>query len=122
MPEMLNTRQRGMNDLALHPNFSENHWIYFTYYKPVAGTANVRATLGRARYDGGHSLNDVREIFFERLVTSRTSADAMKPVSIGPEIPWIKPNTVVIASRIGKQVQCRPQAAATNIAMRSIIR
>src|SRR5580698_7872687 len=24
LPEVLNTRQRGMNDLALHPRFSEN--------------------------------------------------------------------------------------------------
>src|SRR6516225_8800328 len=58
LPEVLNTRQRGMNDLALHPRFAENHWIYFTYYKPVAGTTNARATLARARYDGGHALND----------------------------------------------------------------
>jgi hypothetical protein len=32
-----------MNDLALHPHFSEYHWIYFMYYKPVAGTTNARA-------------------------------------------------------------------------------
>ena len=61
IPEVLNTRQRGMNDLALHPRFAENRWIYFTYYKPVAGTTNARATLARARYDGGHTLSDGQE-------------------------------------------------------------
>jgi glucose/arabinose dehydrogenase len=74
VPEVLNTRQRGMNDLALHPRFAENHWIYFTYYKPVAGTANARATLARARYDGGHSLNDVRDIFSTDVAVSGPSA------------------------------------------------
>jgi len=34
MPEVLDNRQRGMNDIALHPRFAENHWIYLTYYKP----------------------------------------------------------------------------------------
>jgi aldose sugar dehydrogenase len=74
VPEVLNTRQRGMNDLALDPRFAENHWIYFTYYKPVAGTTNARATLARARYDGGHALNDVLDIFSTDVVVSGPSA------------------------------------------------
>jgi len=74
IPEVLNTRQRGMNDLALHPRFAENHWIYFTYYKPVAGTTNARATLSRARYDGCHALTDVRDIFSTDSVVSGPSA------------------------------------------------
>jgi aldose sugar dehydrogenase len=74
IPEVLNTRQRGMNDLALHPRFAENHWIYFTYYKPVAGTTNARATLARARYDGRHTLTDVGDIFSTDSVVSGPSA------------------------------------------------
>lgn len=74
IPGVVNTRLRGMNDLALHPKFAENHLIYFTYYKPVAGTANARATLARARYDGGHSLNDVRDIFSTDVAVSGPSA------------------------------------------------
>ena len=74
IPEVLNTRQRGMNDLALHPRFAENHWIYFTYYKPVTGTTNARATLARARYDGGPTLSDVRDIFSTDSVVSGPSA------------------------------------------------
>lgn len=60
MPEVVNTRQRGMTDVALHPRFAENRWIYFAYYKPVAGSsANAKATHARARFDGGYTLSDV---------------------------------------------------------------
>jgi len=74
IPEVLNTRLRGLNDLALHPRFAENHLIYFTYYKPVPGTANARATLARARYDGGHALKEVRDIFSTDTAVSGPSA------------------------------------------------
>lgn len=82
IPDVLNTRQRGMNDLALHPRFAENHWIYFTYYKPVAGTANARATLARARYDGSHTLSDVRDIFSTDFAVSEPSA---AKIAFGPD-------------------------------------
>src|SRR6266568_7314215 len=74
IPEVLDSRQRGMNDIALHPRFAENHWIYFTYYKPVAGATNARATLARARYDGGYALSEVLDIFSTDSVVSGPSA------------------------------------------------
>ena len=74
IPEVLNTRLRGLNDLALHPRFAENHLIYFTYYKPVPKTINARATLARARYDGGYALKDVRDIFTTDTAVSGPSA------------------------------------------------
>src|ERR1700742_1236486 len=40
----------GLMDLALHPQFSENKLIYFTYHKPAAtGNAGV-ITLARGRW------------------------------------------------------------------------
>jgi glucose/arabinose dehydrogenase len=90
-----------MNDLALHPRFAENHWIYFTYYKPVAGTTNARATLARARYDGGHTLSDVRDIFSTDSVVSGPSAakivfgrDGKIYMAIGIPIPRAANDTV----------------------------
>ena len=75
VPKVVNTRQRGMNDIALHPRFGENRWIYFTYYKPVEGSAqNARATLARARFDGGYTLSDVRDIFSTDTVVGGPSA------------------------------------------------
>ena len=101
IPDVLNTRLRGMNDLALHPHFAENHWIYFTYYKPVGGTTNARATLARARYDGGHTLSDVRDIFSTDSVVSGPSAakivfgpDGKIYMAIGIPIPRAANDTV----------------------------
>lgn len=103
IPEVLNTRQRGMNDIALHPRFAENHWIYFTYYKPVAGTTNARATLARARYEGGHALSDVRDIFSTDSVVSGPSAakiafgrDGKIYLAIGIPIPRAANDTVSV--------------------------
>jgi glucose/arabinose dehydrogenase len=104
IPEVLNTRQRGMNDLALHPRFAENRWIYFTYYKPVAGTTNAKATLARARYDGGHALTDVRDIFSTDTAVSGPSAakiafgrDGKIYMAIGIPIPR-SPNDITSAT------------------------
>lgn len=75
MPEVLDRSLKGLNDIALHPRFPENRWIYFTYYKPVVGsTENATATLGRARFDGGHALSDVRDIFSTDTAVSGPSA------------------------------------------------
>lgn len=103
IPEVVNTRQRGMNDIALHPRFAENHWIYFTYYKPVAGTTNARATLARARYDGGQALDNVRDIFSTDSVVSGPSAakiafgpDGKIYLAIGIPIPRAANDTVSV--------------------------
>jgi glucose/arabinose dehydrogenase len=57
----------GLMDLALHPRFSENHLIYFTYHKPSAnpGAPGNNAgviTLARGRWDGT-KLADVSDLF-----------------------------------------------------------
>jgi glucose/arabinose dehydrogenase len=64
MPEVLDLRLKGLQDIALHPRFAENRLIYFTYYKPKPGEKDVAtATLARARWDGGYTLQDVRDLF-----------------------------------------------------------
>jgi aldose sugar dehydrogenase len=52
---------QGLMDIALHPGFSENHWVYFAYHKPVAGGEGA-TTLARGTWDGT-ALVDVRDIF-----------------------------------------------------------
>src|ERR1700688_1613328 len=44
----------GLMDLALHPRFSENHLVYFTYHKPPVNTTTNAGTitLARGRWDG----------------------------------------------------------------------
>ena len=57
----------GLMDLALHPRFAENRYVYFTYHK-VAGPARPNGvipsvnTLARGRWDGS-ALTDVQDIF-----------------------------------------------------------
>lgn len=63
MPEVLDRSLKGLNDLALHPKFADNHLIYFTYYKPTGTPELAKAVLARARYDGGGAVSDVRDIF-----------------------------------------------------------
>jgi len=72
----------GLLDIALHPQFATNRWVYFTYHKtigaapapaPAAGAQAGRGggrgaaqqfelVLGRGTFDG-KALTDVREIF-----------------------------------------------------------
>ena len=62
-------------DIAVHPRFAENHFVYVAYWKPERGTRPVRtAALVRARYDGGSTLSDVREIFASSTWTDGPSA------------------------------------------------
>jgi glucose/arabinose dehydrogenase len=95
MPEVLDRSLKGLNDIALHPRFAENRWIYFTYYKPQPGSTELAtATLGRARYDGGTALSDVRDLFSTDTSVSGPSAarivfgpDGMIYMAIGIPIP-----------------------------------
>ena len=51
-------------EIALNPRFAENRLVYVAYWKPRPGTEDVKtAVLVRARFDGGSTLADVREIF-----------------------------------------------------------
>ena len=73
MPAVLDRSLRGLNDVALHPRFDENRWIYFTYYKPLAGSTLAKAVLARGRFDG-HALSEVRDLFTTDTAVSGPSA------------------------------------------------
>jgi len=74
IPPVLHHRAFGLMDIALHPRFAENHLVYFTYSKPKQGETDVAAaTLLRARYDGGHALSDVRDVFESNAFTDQAS-------------------------------------------------
>lgn len=51
----------GYMDVALHPRFAENHFIYLTYTKPLDEKKRV-AALARGVWDG-HALTGVKDIF-----------------------------------------------------------
>jgi len=60
----------GYMDIALHPQFAQNHFLYLTYTKPLDEKRRTTA-LARGRWDG-HGLTDVRDIFvLDEAGTSR---------------------------------------------------
>lgn len=95
LPTVLNRNMRGLNDVALHPKFSQNGWVYFTYYKQHdTETDAAAATLARGKYDGAHALTDVKDIFTaDTYVTGPSSArmvfapDGTLFLAIGVPIP-----------------------------------
>lgn len=66
-PEVHATRQGGLLDVVVHPDYEDNGWIYLTYSKGDAdGTVPA---LARARLDGDR-LVDFEELFESNTVTS----------------------------------------------------
>jgi glucose/arabinose dehydrogenase len=51
----------GFMDIALHPRFAENGFVYLTYTKPLDEKRRTVA-LARGHWDG-HALTEVRDIF-----------------------------------------------------------
>jgi glucose/arabinose dehydrogenase len=54
----------GLMDIALHPEFETNRWIYFTYTKPLAEGTTI--ALARGRWDGSR-LVDTADLFVSDL-------------------------------------------------------
>ena len=67
LPEIHASGQGGMLDLALHPNFTENHWLYFSYAARHQGGTTTH--VARGRYDDGR-LADVEVLFIAEPASS----------------------------------------------------
>ena len=60
-PEVFAKGQGGMLDVALHPNFAENSYVYLSFAEP--GPSNTASTaLGRGKLEG-NSIRDFEVIF-----------------------------------------------------------
>ena len=64
-PAVAAMRLCGLMEVALHPRFSENRFVYFTYSKPGEKDTMV-TTLARGRFDGT-SLTEVTDLLAERM-------------------------------------------------------
>ena len=60
VPQVRTEGLGGLMDVALHPKFAENHFVYLTYTKTVDTTKGT-PTLARGRLEGG-ALVDVRDL------------------------------------------------------------
>lgn len=88
----------GYQDIAIHPQFARNGFIYLTYTKPLDDKRRVLA-LGRGRWDG-RALVDFRDIFVSdrggvsRIAFGRdgmiymttSGGDAQNPADLGGKV------------------------------------
>jgi aldose sugar dehydrogenase len=89
----------GLMDIALHPRFAENKWVYLTYHKPMAAAGGAGggapgrggapasvATLARATWDGS-ALTNLKELFSSDVTTEASrivfGRDGMVYMSLG---------------------------------------
>jgi glucose/arabinose dehydrogenase len=76
VPDVVPASIGGLMGLALHPDFRDNRLIYFAYTKPMPGDrALTSLAVARARWDGGHALADVEDIFVAKDWYSGAMAD-----------------------------------------------
>ena len=84
VPDVLPLAYKGLMDVALHPDYVDNRWVYFTYSQRLPGESDhdwdkltgpaATAVLARGRYDGAHRLEDVEDLFVANAATSGVSA------------------------------------------------
>ena len=64
VPEVFPHRRTGLMDIALHPRYDENQFVYFTHHR-ASPEHRLAATnvLARGKFDGRGALVEVRDIF-----------------------------------------------------------
>ncbi|HEY1305551.1 MAG TPA: PQQ-dependent sugar dehydrogenase [Vicinamibacterales bacterium] len=87
----------GLMDIALHPRFAENKFVYLTYHKPNPAAAGATgfgpgapparlATLARGTWDG-NAITNVKELFVADVTTEASrivfGRDGMIYMSLG---------------------------------------
>jgi glucose/arabinose dehydrogenase len=103
MPQMIyRGTEAGLMDIQLHPDFAQNHWVYFAYHKPI-GNDLASTAVGRGTWNG-NTLTDIKEIFLSDDVDTEVSKmvfgpDATLYVSIGA--PGEGPEASVIRAQHG---------------------
>jgi glucose/arabinose dehydrogenase len=68
IPAVHSYNQGGLLDVRVHPDFSKNQFVFFTYSEPLGGDFDATA-VGRAKLSG-NALSD-----FKKLIVTQTKAD-----------------------------------------------
>ncbi|HSG07843.1 MAG TPA: DinB family protein [Longimicrobiales bacterium] len=66
LPTVRAEGQGGLLDVVPHPDFAENHLLYFSYSKPSDDGSRGTTAVARGRFDGDR-LSDVEDIFVADL-------------------------------------------------------
>jgi len=93
VPKVLLKDFDGLLDVSLHPRFAENHFVYLSYSKVSPLDGGGVAALSRGRFDGGHELIDVKEIFSGSGPSPRAQLQ-----SLMARLAWGKDGTLYMAS------------------------
>ena len=106
----------GLMDVALHPKFSDNRFVYLTYSKPTPDGATV--ALARGRLDG-HALSEVRDIFVSDADGRGTAGsrllfvpDGTLYMTLGGAFSNTRESAQDPASHIGKVLRLRDDGTA----------
>jgi glucose/arabinose dehydrogenase len=78
IPEVKPLRRSGLLDVALHPDFSDNHFVYITYNKPAPDDQSALA-LARGRWDG-KALVGVEDLF-----VTQPGSGSISRIVFGPD-------------------------------------
>ena len=99
LPEMVAQGLGGALDVSLHPQFATNHLIYIAYSKPQQGAVgNATTAVYRARWDGGSTLADGKDIFVATSIQA-ASDKAVGPAtgSYGARFAWEKDGSLYVS-------------------------
>ena len=107
LPDLVSTGISGLFGLALHPSFAQNRLIYFAYPKPQPTDRDaLTLAVARARWDGGSSLADVKDIFVakdwystaESRENNRCCGQGPSSGSFGARLEFDRQNRLYITS------------------------
>jgi glucose/arabinose dehydrogenase len=122
VPDMDHVALGGLQDVALHPDFAKNHFLYLSYSKNRLPQLGTTLAIARARYDQGR-LTDVKEILVAEAWESPLGTyggrmifgpDGMLYISVGDrdgttsnDISSARPQAQILSSHIGKILRVR---------------
>jgi aldose sugar dehydrogenase len=98
LPPMVAAGLGGLLDVSLHPQFATNHLIYLAYSKPAEGVGDATTAVYRARWDGGATLADGKDIFVAKSVKAATD-QSIGPASgsFGARFAWDKDGLLYVS-------------------------
>jgi len=104
LPKIRAVSLNGLLDIAIHPRFSSNHYIYLVYAKPDEAEA-TKSTLAvmRAKWDG-KELSDVKDIFLAqpyyggRGTPARCCGQGPLDASLGSRLAFDKSGYLYVTS------------------------
>lgn len=104
LPPVLVSGQGGLLDIALHPDFADNHLVYLSF---ATGTPEAnRTALARGRFDG-HTLQDT-EVIFENADPKSGSQH------FGSRIVWLPDKTLLLSIGDGANIRQQAQNLGTH--------